>query len=50
LIDKVVLELLLKETLSQEDFAITKDGYCRLNLQLARKLVQAVATFKVAAI
>lgn len=46
-VDKAVLELVLKEVLTAEDFTITKEGFCRLNLQLARKLVQSVASIKI---
>ena len=38
-VDGFVLALLLKDTLSPGDFTITKEGYCRLNPQLARKVV-----------
>lgn len=48
-VDKAVLELVLKEVLVPEDFTITKEGFCRLNLQLARKIVQSVASLKISA-
>jgi CRISPR-associated endonuclease Cas1 len=48
-VDRVVLELVLKETLTPEDFTITNEGYCRLNLQLVRKIVQSVASIKISA-
>ncbi len=38
-VDGLVLELLMKETLTRADFTITKEGFCRLNPQLARKVV-----------
>ena len=40
-VDGVVLELLLRETLTPGDFTITKEGFCRLNPQFARKVVAA---------
>lgn len=49
IVDRVVLELVLKETLTPEDFTITNEGYCRLNLQLVRKIVQSVASIKIPA-
>ena len=45
-VDGVVLELLLREDLTPGDFTITKDGFCRLNPQFARKIVQSVASIK----
>ena len=42
-VDRVVLEFLLRETLTPGDFTITKEGFCRLNPQLARKIVTATS-------
>ncbi len=42
-VDREILELVRSETFSAKDFAITKDGVCRLNPQLARRLVLRVA-------
>ena len=40
-VDEVVLELLLKDSLTREDFTITNDGFSRLNPQFARRIVQS---------
>ena len=37
--DAEILKLILKETLMPGDFTITNEGHCRLNPQLARKVV-----------
>ena len=42
IIDGLVLELLIQETLSPGDVIITNEGFCRLNPQLARRIVQSV--------
>ena len=41
IVDGVVLELLLQETLMPVDFTITNGGHCRLNRQLAKRIVKA---------
>ena len=38
-VDGVLLKLLMKEILTPGDFTIPKEGFCRLNPQLARKIV-----------
>lgn len=38
IIDAVILKLALQETFSPADFSIAKDGYCRINPQLARTI------------
>lgn len=47
LADGLVLGLVLKETLSPGDFTISKEGFCRLNLQLVKKIVQSVTSMKI---
>lgn len=37
-VDREILEMVRDETFSAKDFAVTKDGVCRLNPQLARRL------------
>ena len=39
IVDGEILKLILKETLTPSDFMITNEGFCRLNPQLARKVV-----------
>ena len=41
IIDAEILKLILKETLTPDDFTITNEGHCRLNPQLAKRIVQA---------
>jgi very-short-patch-repair endonuclease len=42
-VDKEILRLILNSPMSPGDFTITNEGFCRLNRQLARKVV-AVAS------
>ncbi|MBL8905009.1 MAG: CRISPR-associated endonuclease Cas1 [Hyphomicrobiales bacterium] len=42
-VDKEILRLILNNPISPGDFTITNEGFCRLNTQLARKVV-AVAS------
>ena len=42
-VDAEILNLILAETLTPRDLTITNEGFFRLNLQLARKIVQSVA-------
>ena len=44
-VDGVMLELLLKETLAPSDFTFTKEGFWRLNPRLARTVAQTVLAF-----
>ena len=41
MVDAEIMKLILKEALTPGDFTITNEGYCRLNPQLARKIVTA---------
>lgn len=41
-VDKVVLALMMNEAFSSGDFTTSNDGHCRLNPQLARRIVQLV--------
>ena len=38
-VDREILRLALSNTLNAGDFTITREGFCRLNPQLARKVV-----------
>lgn len=42
IVDGQILKMIFRETYSVNDFATTHDGYCRLNSQLARRIVQNV--------
>jgi CRISPR/Cas system-associated endonuclease Cas1 len=38
-VDREILRFVLNGTMVPEDFTITNEGFCRLNTQLARKVV-----------
>ena len=38
-VDREILRLVLENTMNSGDFTITNEGFCRLNPQLARKVV-----------
>jgi CRISP-associated protein Cas1 len=38
-VDREILRFVLDSTMSPGDFTITKEGFCRSNTQLARKVV-----------
>jgi CRISP-associated protein Cas1 len=42
-VDRAVLKLVANETFSAGDFVVQSDGTCRLNPELARRVVQAVS-------
>ena len=42
IVDGQILKMTFRETYSVNDFDITHDGHCRLNPQLARRIVQYV--------
>jgi CRISPR-associated protein Cas1 len=45
IVDREILRLVLNDALNAGDFTITREGFCRLNPQLARKVVaEATAT------
>ena len=39
IVDREILRFVLNGTMVPDDFTITKEGFCRLNPQLARKVV-----------
>ena len=44
--DEAILELLHNKILTPDDFTITNEGFCRVNPQLAKKLVQTIMFLK----
>lgn len=42
-VDREVLDLVLSETFSAKDFVVTRDGVCRLNPQLARRVSTTIS-------
>ena len=40
-VDREIMRLILSETFSTSDFVVTNEGFCRVNSQLSRKIVQA---------
>ena len=42
IVDGEILKLIFRETFSTNDFVVTDEGHCRLNSQLARRIVQVV--------
>ena len=44
IVASIILGLLLNETLTPGEFTITKKGYCRLNPQPAKTIVQSIDT------
>ena len=46
IVDRGILKLIQEETFSGADFALQSDGVCRLNPELARKVVYRVSKFQ----
>jgi CRISPR-associated protein Cas1 len=42
IVDGQILKMIFRETFSADDFVVTDEGFCRVNPQLCRKIVQAV--------
>ena len=43
-IDREILKLVMDCAMTPGDFTITNEGFCRLNPQLARKVVAAISS------
>ena len=44
IVDGELLKMVFRETFSANDFVVTDEGFCRVNPQLGRKIVQAVTS------